>query len=127
MGSDLATTCRWCESSEVQILAYCAKARWIVDDPTKSEANRLVICPGCDLMYFEQSFTESELGNMYNGYRGDDYFSRRNKYEPWYTKRVNDAIGHSSKVLELRQQHLQDFLKTTILENHYRPHREFLM
>lgn len=102
--------CRWCQLSQVKRVAYCAKARWVINDPKDRSVGQLVKCPNCDLLYFEQSFSIDELQNMYSGYRGDDYFRRRNRYEPWYTKRVNDAIGHSAVVLQLRRQHLENLL-----------------
>ena len=47
---------------------------------------------------------------MYSGYRNFEYQQRRAKYEPWYTKKINDAIGHSEDVLNLRREHLEKAL-----------------
>jgi SAM-dependent methyltransferase len=47
---------------------------------------------------------------MYSGYRSSEYQRRRGKYEPWYTKKINAAIGHSEDVLTLRRQHLEKVL-----------------
>jgi hypothetical protein len=51
---------------------------------------------------------------MYDGYRGDTYLSRRHRYEPWYTAKVNNAIGHSAHVLEHRRKHLEELIGTAI-------------
>ena len=47
---------------------------------------------------------------MYSGYRSSEYQQRRAKYEPWYTKKINAAIGHSTDVLILRRKHLENLL-----------------
>lgn len=106
--------CRWCHRAEVATVAHSAKARWFVENPRSKEIGRLVVCPSCDLLYFDQTYSQIELENMYSGYRGPEYFKRRNKYEPWYTKKVNDAIGHSTEVLRLRQEHLENLLQRAI-------------
>ena len=97
-------------------VAHSAKARWVIDDPKEKTTGRLVLCQGCDLLYFEHGFSPSELTTMYAGYRGAEYFKRRNKYEPWYTKKVNDGIGHSSQVLQLRRDHLEKMMMKVIEE-----------
>lgn len=96
------------------VVAHSAKARWLLEDPSNKETGHLVQCPQCDLLYFDQVFTTSQLDSMYSGYRGPVYFQRRNKFEPWYTQKLNDAIGHSNVVLDLRQEHLRNFLQEEI-------------
>jgi SAM-dependent methyltransferase len=109
--------CRWCLSSNIQKVAVGAKARWIVEVPSSTEISYLFKCNDCDLVFFSSSFSDVELSRMYSGYRNSDYQRRRAKYEPWYSKKQNDAIGHSAEVLTLRRQHLEDTLSTA-LQNH---------
>lgn len=103
--------CRWCLYGTPAVIAYSAKARWIVENPRDGIVSTLLHCPECDLVYFGEGFTEEELLTMYSGYRETEYFQRRHRFEPWYTKRVNDAIGHSSSVLQLRREHLRNFVE----------------
>ena len=107
--------CRWCRTGTPVVRATGAKARWIVDDPRSTEKTDLVECPHCLLLYFTSDFTASELTSMYSGYRGEQYFRRRNKYEPWYSRRINNAIGHSDHVLIHRRRHLESFLTSQIV------------
>jgi hypothetical protein len=102
--------CRWCHSSNIHSIAVGAKARWIVEVPTSVEISRLLKCEDCGLVCFSASFSDKELDTMYSGYRNSDYQRRRAKYEPWYTKKINDSIGHSSGVLNLRRLHLVNLL-----------------
>ena len=106
--------CRWCTRGMPIRRAYGAKARWVVDDPRSDDLTTLVECPECTLVYFTADFTNSELAHMYDGYRGDGYFSRRHRYEPWYTAKVNNAIGHSAQVLEHRRKHLEELVGEAI-------------
>jgi len=102
--------CRWCNSNTTHKIAVGAKARWIVESSSATEISNLLKCNDCGLVFFSASFSDSELTRMYSGYRSSDYQRRRARYEPWYTKKINDAIGHSVDVLTLRRQHLENLL-----------------
>ena len=104
------SNCRWCTSSRIRRIANGAKARWIVEEPSSSETSYLLKCEDCNLVYFSASFSEGELSRMYSGYRSVEYQRIRSKYEPWYTQKINDAIGHSADVLNVRRQHLESLL-----------------
>lgn len=106
--------CRWCNKGEVLRKSYGAKARWIVENPRSEVLTELVECPVCKLVYFTVDFSEVELQRMYDGYRGGAYLKRRHRYEPWYTKRVNQAIGHSPIVLEHRRRHLRSLISDAV-------------
>ena len=108
------TECRWCLRSNLKVVGQGAKARWFLEQSNDYELLSLVVCEHCDLMYFTPELSAAELDNMYKDYRGDKYLTRRNKYEPWYTKKVNDAIGHSEAVLEIRRKHLEDLINSAI-------------
>jgi SAM-dependent methyltransferase len=54
---------------------------------------------------------------MYSGYRGSEYQRRRARYEPWYSEKINNAIGHSSDVLTVRLQHLESLLSDALTRN----------
>lgn len=113
--STIELTCRWCDGGPLATRAHGAKARWVVQDPQSPEQTQLVECSSCGLLYFSTGFSEQELSNMYNGYRGDAYFERRHRFEPWYTRSVNDSIGHSVEVLTHRKENLERFLQEAIV------------
>ena len=106
--------CRWCKSSSIRRIANGAKARWIVESPSADEISYLLECDDCGLAYFSASFSDGELTRMYSGYRGSVYQKRRARFEPWYSKKINYAIGHSTDVLKLRLQHLENLLSDAL-------------
>ena len=113
--------CRWCKSSNIRKVAVGAKARWIVEVPSSNEISHLLKCDDCGLVFFSASFSDAELNRMYSGYRSSEYQRRRRKYEPWYTRKINNAIGHSEDVLALRRQHLELTLSAAL-----RKHEEII-
>ena len=106
--------CRWCKSAATKVVASAAKARWVVADPKTSETTQLVGCPSCGINYFTQPFSSEEFERMYNGYRDAEYQRRRHRYEPWYSKKINEAIGQSTEVLEVRRRHLEKLLNSAV-------------
>lgn len=109
--------CRWCTSKNVRTVAFGAKARWIVESSFTDEVSRLLKCDDCGLVYFLAPFSDTELTRMYSGYRSFEYQKKRARFEPWYTKKINDAIGHSADVLTLRLQHLENLLSNALGKN----------
>lgn len=49
-------------------------------------------CDDCGLLFLDIRFSESELSNLYEDYRGKEYNSLREKYEQGYTLR-NDSLN----------------------------------
>jgi len=105
------TTCRICLAPHPVLHSFALKAPWIVGpNPDLSQESALYFCAFCESKFFSARFSESEISTMYEGYRDDAYLRRRRKWEPWYTKAVNDAIGHSEPTLLARKQHLTELL-----------------
>lgn len=115
--SETNPACRWCESIKIHKVAVGAKARWIVEEPSTNEISQLMECNDCGLVYFSATFSDGELTRMYSGYRGPEYQKRRARFEPWYSKKINNAIGHSADVLKIRLQHLESLL-VDVLRKH---------
>ena len=101
-------------------MAFGAKARWIVESPSSNEISQLMSCNDCGLVYFSASFSDVELTRMYSGYRSSEYQKMRARFEPWYSKKINDAIGHSADVLTLRLQHLENLLSDALDKNSHK-------
>jgi 2-polyprenyl-3-methyl-5-hydroxy-6-metoxy-1,4-benzoquinol methylase len=104
-------SCRWCKQHSLIKVASAAKARWVVSNPRAKDSSELVRCFNCDLKYFTAAFKPDEFERMYSGYRNAEYQRRRKKYEPWYSKKINEAIGHSTEVLKLRRSHLEGLIE----------------
>jgi len=112
--SNYVSQCRWCSNSSLERVASAAKARWVLVDPRAKGTSHLVSCASCSIKYFTEPFSSDEFERMYSGYRNSEYQRRRHKYEPWYSKKINDAIGHSAEVLEVRRLHLENLLSSVI-------------
>jgi len=118
----LQTSCRWCLSSNVERLAYGVVAPWILRHRcTKDDVTSLMLCLRCGLRFFTREFSESELADIYGEYRKASYLTKRQRWEPWYSKRINDAIGHDSSIVEHRRKHveqqLEKYLRETSLQS----------
>lgn len=96
------------------VVGVAAKARWILENPRSVENSYLLCCRNCKISYFTAAFSDWEFERMYNGYRGAEYQRRRHRYEPWYSKKINEAIGHSTEVLEVRRRHLEKLLNSAV-------------
>lgn len=104
------------------MLAHGAVAPWILlTSPDERGLTELIECEDCGLYFFSRSFTEAELSQLYGNYRGESYFNRRHRWEPWYSSSVNDAIGHSESTIADRRSHLEDFLSDYALRYSVKP------
>jgi hypothetical protein len=66
-------------------------------------------CGDCGLLFLDMRFTETELSNLYNDYRGSEYNSLRESYEQGYTLRndsLNAGIGYIQDIENFLQPHL---------------------
>lgn len=81
---------------------------------SKPNPTRLCECEACGLRFFEDRLTEAEAGRLYSGYRGDAYFEARHRHEPWYSRKINDAIGGSDEVIRVRCEMVERFIKANL-------------
>jgi hypothetical protein len=70
-------------------------------------------------MLFDADFTKEQMQNLYDQYRGNDYFIMRNKYEPWYTDQINKGIG-DEKEFDLRRKVLIKNLDENHIFNNFK-------
>jgi hypothetical protein len=66
-------------------------------------------CRSCRTAYFDIFVTDIELARLYNGYRGEDYFSQRHSFEPRYTSELNAALG-GNEDMQVRRRVLSEAL-----------------
>ena len=98
-------------------------ARWpAVTSPFVAEIARLPApircalaeCAGCGHRFFDLRLDEAEIARLYAHYRGDAYFALRHRWEPWYTRAANDAIGHDPAEIAGRRAYVLDFLRRSL-------------
>lgn len=73
---------------------------------TRPCAADLCECRHCTFRFFNSRLTKTEVERLYAGYRGDGYFKARHRYEPWYSREVNDGIGSDPVEIASRKEHL---------------------
>lgn len=73
-------------------------------------ACRLLECTVCGHRAFDLALDDAQVGRLYAGYRGEAYLRVRHRWEPWYTRRVNEAIGGGPAELAGRRTALEDWL-----------------
>ena len=99
--------------------AIVCKSYWgvvapFISDFVRPEAPpivRLLECSSCGHRFFSYRFSDSEMSRLYSGYRGPDYFSVRNKAEPWYREGTNSA-NLDPDIVSSRKQGLLSFLRS---------------
>jgi SAM-dependent methyltransferase len=67
-------------------------------------------CTACGLFFFNPRLEPDEEARLYSGYRGAEYQSVRQHFEPWYTQRFNASIT-SAEFLELRKTKIREILQ----------------
>lgn len=68
-----------------------------------------LLCARCGLLFLDIRFSDDEMHRLYAGYRGDDYCSLRERYEPGYAARnraLSAARGHRREVEAFLLPHL---------------------
>lgn len=99
--------------------ALVCKSYWGVIAPFISDFVRpehppivkLLECSSCGHRFFSYRFSDSEMSRLYSGYRGPNYFSVRNKAEPWYRESTNSA-NLNPDIVSSRKQGLLSFLRS---------------
>ncbi|AGX87299.1 class I SAM-dependent methyltransferase [Candidatus Symbiobacter mobilis] len=66
-------------------------------------------CTVCGLLFLDIRFSDQEMSRLYHDYRGEEYTSLRERYEPGYTQR-NDNLNAGITYREDIEQFLAPFL-----------------
>jgi hypothetical protein len=90
----ITNKCPCCDSTDLEKFGACIApfvSAYVFD---KSPAfTRLAECRNCRFRFFEERFSDEEAKTLYADYRGPAYFKARHRFEPWYTRRVNETTG----------------------------------
>ena len=57
-------------------------------------------CEDCSFSFYDRRMTDEESNRLYEGYRREGYQKTREKYDCWYTEKVNHALNNDSLALE---------------------------
>ncbi len=75
---------------------------------------RLLECLECTHRFFDHALEDFETMRLYSDYRGAEYLRVRNRWEPWYTKRVNTAIGGDANEIATRRHMVSEYLRRSV-------------
>jgi hypothetical protein len=81
-------------SKNAQMISHATLAPWICSifgEPR--QLSKLFLCVHCDFRFFSLRYSEKQVQILYNAYRGNNYFSIRNRWEPWYQKSENNLYN----------------------------------
>lgn len=99
----IATRCPSCQG-DTRVLGHAVIAPFVTSLahlPVGSESE-LRQCNHCRLGYFSARYRSQDAALLYQGYRDCDYLKARRHWEPWYSRRVNEANAAKSSGLEER-------------------------
>jgi SAM-dependent methyltransferase len=81
--------------------------RYVLDPDSRwsSPLEQLALCRcvECDVTFFDRRYEPDEVRALYRGYRGEEYLRSRRAVEPFYTRRLNEAIGSDPAVTNSRR------------------------
>ena len=79
-----------------------------------SPKTKLCFCEECTFAFYDYRFTDEESQLLYADYRGHEYQSLRQKYEYWYSAKVNEALNNDTTALSEQQRVIQKIIKENI-------------
>ena len=71
-----------------------------VPDQGMNTPVRLCHCEDCTFGFYDYRFSDEETSRLYADYRGKQYQQTRERYECFYTAKVNDALNRDTIALE---------------------------
>ena len=84
--------------------------------PTAPAQSALMTCASCDMVFFDQRYDEEEIAALYAGYRSERYYTIRHRFEPLYTRKLNDVVGRESEVIDRRKRKVKDLVTSVLGE-----------
>lgn len=96
--------CPLCSQS-AKTISYGVVAPWIGNliNDEKVTQTKLMYCQACNFKFFSYRYSSAEMLKIYSGYRGESYFRQRHKYEPWYTRHINDFFKVEKNILQRKE------------------------
>lgn len=74
----------------------------------------LMRCKNCGFAFYNPRLDNDEISNLYRDYRSDEYQKNRQKYEPSYTKELNESIGKNEIEIKNRKSNLSKILNENL-------------
>ena len=110
--------CIICGSSDIKsvdtIVSDFVMARIGPHNSGGSRKTKLCFCRECTFAFYEFRMSDEEDRKLYADYRGEEYQKTREKYECWYTKKVNDALNNNKTALGEQKRVIEKIVKENI-------------
>ncbi len=74
----------------------------------------ICFCNDCTFAFYDYRLTNKQNKLLYMNYRSDEYQQSREKYECWYTKKVNNALNDNIKGIKEQQKIIEKIIKENI-------------
>lgn len=74
----------------------------------------MIHCKKCGFAYYEKRLSEEENARLYRNYRDEEYQRVREKYDKWYSKEINYAMGHDDRAIQSFKTFLEKVLSDHI-------------
>lgn len=84
------------------------------DEVGNDYAVNLCHCEECTFSFYDRRLTDEESNRLYDGYRGAEYQRIREKYDCWYTEKINDAINNDSMALKEQQRVIEKMVRENV-------------
>lgn len=92
----------------------CAKISGGGIGQNENERVFLCHCKNCSFSFYDRRLTEEEAGRLYKDYRGEGYQKLREKYDCWYTVKVNNALNNDVTALKEQKRIINKLIKENI-------------
>lgn len=79
-----------------------------------THVTNLCHCEECTFSFYERRLTDEESDRLYEGYRGTEYQKLREKYDCWYTEKINDAMNNDSMAIKEQQRVIEKMVKKNV-------------
>lgn len=86
--------CLCCESGDLAT-EYSVVSPYLAHKAFRAEPQpcQLHRCRVCDFRFYDRGLTDAEQTAYYVGYRNEDYYAERHRFEPFYTRAEHDKIA----------------------------------
>ena len=89
----------------------------IVPDFTQGINNypvKLCFCNECTFAFYDYRMTDDEVNMLYHNYRDETYQKTRERYECWYTEKVNNAMNNDAIALAEQKRVIESIISRNI-------------
>lgn len=111
--------CLVCKSKNItakptKISDFLAARIFEGDEASKLHEVNLCHCEDCSFSFYDRRLTDEEAERLYRDYRGEEYQKTREKYDCWYTEKVNRALNSDKLVLSEQKRVITEMINDNV-------------